>query len=71
MLSHEDAQHVIGFMTRRLRWSGLSAEAAHRFAKTIYDHVERDYRKAGMLYGDSYEGMWRWLEEKDARLPAA
>ena len=54
MNSHEDAQQVIGTMTRALRWFGFSAEAARRLATSIYDHVEQNYRKAGMPYGDSY-----------------
>ena len=54
MLSHDDAQQVLSVLTHALQWFGFSTEAARRLAKTIYDHIERDYRKAGMPYGDSY-----------------
>nr|PZN33578.1 MAG: hypothetical protein DIU80_03585 [Chloroflexota bacterium] len=70
MLSHDDAQQVLSVLTHALQWFGFSTEAARRLAKTIYDHIERDYRKAGMPYGASCEGLLRWFEErKGAPMP--
>jgi hypothetical protein len=32
-------------------------------ARDLHDALQRDYARAGMPYGDSDEGMYRWFDE--------
>ena len=41
-------------------------QGLHEFITTAWGAIEEEYKKAGSPYGDDFDGIRRWIEEKTA-----